>query len=68
MTIAEKVEKALSATSDVLTDREYEVVSRYYGLNHYTRHTLEEIGKLFGLTRERIRQIKAEALIKIKLK
>lgn len=53
---------------DCLTKREREVVIMYHGLDDGTAKTLEEISKKYGLTKERIRQIKAKALRKMQLK
>jgi RNA polymerase primary sigma factor len=52
----------------VLTDRERAILAMRFGLNDDTQKTLEEIGKHFGVTRERIRQIEAEALLKLRAK
>ncbi len=49
-----------------LTDRESEVLNLYFGLNSDRAYTLEEIGVRFGLTRERIRQIKQKAINKLR--
>ncbi len=49
-----------------LTDRESEVLNLYFGLNSDRSYTLEEIGVKFGLTRERIRQIKQKAINKLR--
>lgn len=49
-----------------LTDREEKVLRLRYGFEDGRTHTLEEIGKKYNLTRERIRQIEAKALRKIK--
>jgi RNA polymerase primary sigma factor len=51
---------------DFLTDREREVLEMRFGLNDGKDHTLEEVGKMFGVTRERIRQIEAKALRKLR--
>jgi len=57
-----EIEKAL----DTLTPREAEVISLYFGLNHEKALTLEEIGSRFGLTRERVRQIKEKAIRRLR--
>lgn len=49
-----------------LSDRESEVLNLYFGLNSDRSYTLEEIGVRFGLTRERIRQIKQKAINKLR--
>lgn len=51
---------------DFLTDRERQVLEMRFGLKDGKDHTLEEVGKLFGVTRERIRQIEAKALRKLR--
>ncbi len=50
----------------LLTSREIEVLCSYYGLNNHKSLTLEEIGELYGLTRERVRQIKERALRRLR--
>ncbi|MEE2709011.1 MAG: sigma-70 family RNA polymerase sigma factor, partial [Gemmatimonadota bacterium] len=49
-----------------LEPRENEVLNLYYGLDSDRAYTLEEIGTRFGLTRERIRQIKQKAIYKLR--
>jgi RNA polymerase primary sigma factor len=49
-----------------LTDRERSVIEMRFGLNDGKDHTLEEVGRDFGVTRERIRQIEAKALRKLR--
>jgi RNA polymerase primary sigma factor len=53
---------------DSLQDRERRVLSLRFGLDDGVSRTLEEVGKEFGVTRERIRQIEAKALKKLKEK
>jgi len=49
-----------------LTPREEEVLSKRFGLTDGTEHTLEEVGRLHNVTRERIRQIESKALRKLR--
>ncbi len=49
-----------------LNPREQKILSMRFGLEDGVTHTLEEVGKVFGVTRERIRQIEAKALEKIR--
>ena len=49
-----------------LTDREREVLELRFGLKDGRSYTLEEVGQIFGVTRERIRQIEAKALRKLR--
>lgn len=49
-----------------LGEREAEILRYYFGLNGTRPHTLEEIGEVLGLTRERVRQIKEKSIKKLK--
>jgi RNA polymerase primary sigma factor len=60
--LSENIEEVLSA----LSDREAKVLKMRFGLSSNRMMTLEEVGKEFGVTRERIRQIEAKALRKLK--
>jgi len=51
---------------NMLTPREERVIKMRFGLEDGTEHTLEEVGQKFGVTRERIRQIEAKALRKLR--
>ena len=62
-------ESLRSATRDILsglTPREAKVLRMRFGIDMNTDHTLEEVGKQFDVTRERIRQIEAKALRKLR--
>ena len=51
---------------DTLSDREQKVLALRFGLEDGKPHTLEEVGRDFQVTRERIRQIEAKALRKLR--
>ncbi len=51
---------------DTLSERESEVLKLRFGLEGGTSHSLEDVGKMYGLTRERIRQIEAKGLKKLR--
>ncbi|MFZ5970168.1 MAG: sigma-70 family RNA polymerase sigma factor [Bacteroidota bacterium] len=57
----ESLRNEIGRALSTLTAREAEVISYYFGLNGHAAMTLEEIGDHFGLTRERVRQIKEKA-------
>ena len=50
----------------LLTPREEEVLAKRFGLADGTEHTLEEVGRIHNVTRERIRQIESKALRKLR--
>ena len=60
--LKDNIKKAL----DALTPRESKVLKMRFGIGMSTDHTLEEVGKQFDVTRERIRQIEAKALRKLR--
>ncbi|MBV5301376.1 MAG: RNA polymerase sigma factor RpoD [Methylococcales bacterium] len=66
---AATIEGLKESTQNVLaglTNREAKVLRMRFGINMNTDHTLEEVGKQFDVTRERIRQIEAKALRKLR--
>ena len=60
------VEAQLNAALANLSTRESEIISCYFGLNGKDPMTLEEIGDVYGLTRERVRQIKEKCIRQLK--
>jgi RNA polymerase primary sigma factor len=60
--LSDDMQKAL----DTLTDRERAILSLYFGIEGEEPLTLEEIGKRMNLTRERIRQIKEKAILRLR--
>jgi RNA polymerase primary sigma factor len=62
ISLQEEIERILNT----LSEREKEVLKLYFGIGEDTAHTLEEIGRRFNLTRERVRQIKEKALRRLK--
>ncbi|NLP03509.1 MAG: RNA polymerase sigma factor RpoD/SigA [Fibrobacter sp.] len=51
---------------DTLTEREKEILKLYFGIDNEAAFTLDEIGRRFNITRERVRQIKSKALERLK--
>ncbi|MDR1545170.1 MAG: RNA polymerase sigma factor RpoD, partial [Deltaproteobacteria bacterium] len=62
LNVIEQVRKALNT----LTPREAEVLRLRFGIGKNSDGTLEDVGKIFGVTRERIRQIEAKAIMKLR--
>ena len=62
LSLRSEVDKSLA----FLDEREREVIYLYFGIGYDTAFTLEEIGLRYGITRERVRQIKEEAIKKLK--
>lgn len=63
----ESLKNDIQNVISTLKDREQEVVKMRYGLNNSERYTLEEIGNIYGVTKECIRQTELRALKKMKL-
>ncbi len=64
--INEVLKDIITDALNTLTEREKQVLKLRFGLEDGTSRTLEEVGNIFGVTRERIRQIEAKALRKLK--
>ena len=64
--IDESLKEEVHEGLQILSPREIEVLSSYYGLNNKKSLTLEEIGELYNLTRERVRQIKERAIRRLR--
>ena len=58
--------EAIEKTLDTLNNQEAEIVRLYYGLEGEDRMTLDEIAQRYGLTRERVRQIREQALSRLR--
>ena len=61
-----KLSEQIASVLADLTPREEQVLRKRFGIGEKSDHTLEEVGKLFNVTRERIRQIEAKALRKLR--
>lgn len=64
--ILDSLRREIQRTLSTLTQREADVISLYFGLNGVSPMTMEEIGEKFGLTRERVRQIKEKATLRLR--
>ncbi len=64
--IHESLQKEIERALETLTTREADVLRLYFGLNNQQPMTLEEIAQIFGLTRERVRQIKEKGVRRLK--
>jgi len=66
VSITASLSECLNQVMATLTSREAKVLKMRYGIDVDYDHTLEEVGKCFAVTRERIRQIEAQAILKLK--
>jgi RNA polymerase primary sigma factor len=66
LTDQEMLRKHLAAALDRLPAREARILQLRYGLMDGEQHTLEDVGKLIGVTRERVRQLEAQALNRLR--
>jgi len=66
MTDAEMLREHLSMALNKLPEREAKILQLRYGLLDGEQHTLEEVGKAIGVTRERVRQLEAQALNRLR--
>ncbi len=64
---AENLKKDIEAVVSTLKEREQQVVKMRYGLDNFAKKTLEEIGNIYGVTKECIRQTELRALKKMRL-
>jgi len=64
-TVSNVVKEQVQAALKALSDREAEIIRLRFGIGGNESQTLEEVGKKFGITRERVRQIEAAALKKL---
>ncbi len=60
--LSHEIQRSLST----LTEKEREIINMFYGIGYPHNYTLEEIGAMFDLTRERVRQIKEKAIRRLK--
>ena len=65
-TAAGELGKLVAEALADLTPREQRILRMRFGLGGASEHTLQEVGETFGVTRERIRQIEAKALEKLR--
>lgn len=65
--LTESLRREIERALTTLSSREADILRYYFGLSGHIPHTLEEIGEQFGLTRERVRQIKEKSIRKLKI-
>ncbi|MDR3697243.1 RNA polymerase sigma factor RpoD/SigA [Mucilaginibacter sp.] len=66
MLITDSLSQEIKRSLGILAERERQVIVLFFGLGSSTAHSLEEIGEKFSLTRERVRQIKDKALMRLR--
>ena len=64
--VSESLSTEIDRALGVLNEREKQIIERSFGINNQPEMTLEEIGEKFGLSRERVRQIKEKAIRKLR--
>jgi RNA polymerase primary sigma factor len=64
--LKKELREVIDATLDKYDERDAKVIRLYYGLDYADEHTLEEIGSILGVTRERIRQLRDRMLDRLK--
>ena len=64
--IKESLRREIERVLNTLTSREGDILRFYFGLKGHHQHTLDEIGEIFSLSRERVRQIKEKAIRRLK--
>ena len=64
--ITDSLSQEIRRSLSILAEREREVIVLFFGLDKGAPHSLEEIGEKFNLTRERVRQIKDKALMRLR--
>jgi RNA polymerase primary sigma factor len=64
--IRESLAKEIQRSLSTLSDKEREIINMFYGIGVPHSYTLDEIGSMYDLTRERVRQIKEKALRRLK--
>ncbi len=64
--MVDSLSQEIKRSLNVLAERDRQVIALFFGLNNNAAHSLEEIGEKYNLTRERVRQIKDKALLRLK--
>jgi len=64
--VSESLSTEIDRALGILNEREKQIIERSFGINNQPEMTLEEIGETFGLTRERVRQIREKAIRKLR--